>query len=483
MRNRKLYHLLALLGEEDRQRFTLFIQSPYFNTNKPLILFWERWQEVSSEPGFSKESFLQGTPLKASRFDNYCSLLYQKVQEFLTHETLGDNTPIGRQLLSQGILKRDSTLQSFTRFIPQIHDELEQTPHSAERYLGLFYQREEAWMAKVNARKIDATWAEDFREMQDLLKQFFLTKGLQMSCGAANLNHIFAQDLSHSAIIDAEIIREQGFKNSDPLPKLYSYTQQLQLESEDSGTFQPLLEMLKEHRHLLSDTVSHEICQYILNHCVRQLNAGNNTFLEHTHDLYTLLLENGDLLDDGLLSPQQFKNAVSLGCRLGRHQWVETFIRSYLPRLSDGHGGTAEKYNQAVLAFHQERFSVAIPSFRQVISEPTHDVFYGLDARIYLWKSYFEYRMSLKAEEVDDMYRLYDSFRLYVDRNPRISDTHRLQYRNFIRLFKRFTELIQFPADEKRQRSLLAFAKVLQAEPDVANKTWFSSKVNQVLQP
>ena len=119
----------------------------------------------------------------------------------------------------------------------------------------------------------------------------------------------------------------------------------------------------------------------------------------------------------------------------------------------------------------------AITSFKEVIHQGTHYPFYGLDSRIYLWKSYFEYMDHLTSEEVDDMHRLYDPFRLYIDRNTKISPLHRLQYRNFVRLFKRFVRILEAENGQNDPSALPAFQAELEEQNDVANKTWFAQKV------
>ena len=53
------------------------------------------------------------------------------------------------------------------------------------------------------------------------------------------------------------------------------------------------------------------------------------------------------------------------------------------------------------------------------------------------------------------MFRLYDSFRLYIDRNKKISPTHKAQYRNLVRLFKRFIELLQAPENGSLKADLV----------------------------
>ncbi|MEM7040021.1 MAG: hypothetical protein AAF570_23815, partial [Bacteroidota bacterium] len=337
-------------------------------------------------------------------------------------------------------------------------------------------------IARIATRKAEKEWGNDFAELQQLLQTFSVSKSLQLSCGAENVSFIYQQDGERPAHQLFERIEAEGGADSVPLlSRLFYLTLSLQLGKNTTGGFSELLQLLREQRPYLADAIGNSVYGYLLNHCIRQINQGNEVFLQHTHDLYNELLAKGALFIDGKLPPGQFKNMIALGCRLQHLEWVEQFIVQYLPLLSDAHEGLAEQFNRAVLYFHQGKFAAAIERFKHIIRQGTHDPFYGLDARIYLWKSYFEHMDHLRPEDVDDMHRLYDSFRLYIDRNKKISPLHRLQYRNFVRLFKRFVLILETEHSPSYSSALSAFQTELLSTQDVANKTWFAQKVAEAL--
>ena len=116
---------------------------------------------------------------------------------------------------------------------------------------------------------------------------------------------------------------------------------------------------------------------------------------------------------------------------------------------------------------------------KEVIANLKEDVFYGLGARVYLWKSYFEHLAHLTMEEVDEMYRMYDAFRVFIDRNDKISVGHKTNYKNFIREFKRFMVILnKEPIDRDQLQEL---RDDLAEMTFLANKDWFLDKVDSVL--
>lgn len=483
MRSRKLYHLLELMGPEDRARFTSYLDSPYFNTSRTLRHFWARWQacmvDLPENVEVTPEEFVVGTRLKRSRIDKLCSQLYLQACAFLSTEQMATQPVLQERMFADAILARDPNLNAYHRFVPEIPESLRTEGDSPEKFLALLNDRSALTIARIRARKTDIDWEGEFAEMLRLLRAYAESKALQLQCGAINAGHVFRP--KNNAMEVASGARESlAAEPADDhvLARIYFQTLALQLGDDDSANFRKLLAALETHRDAIAGHVMFDVYGYVLNYCIRQINLGNPAFLRHTFDLYAFLLKKGDLLQEGKLPPQQFKNIIALACRLGNLEWVRRFIDDFSAQLTNDHGGLARRYNEAVLAFHAGRFTDAIVDLKAMIAEGAEDIFYGLDARIYLWKSYFEKFWELSPTEVDEMYRLYDAFRLYVDRNARISPAHKVQYRNFVRLFKRFVRIVEEPDHGTQLRE---FQAELTAATDVANKSWFREKVEEAI--
>lgn len=485
MRKRKLYHLLALMSTSDWERLSVFLRSPFFNTNPTLIAFWELWlnqilkaeKDVNPSPG----EFVAGSPIKEHRIDALCRDLMALVRKFLSVRSLEDSPQLQPLLFAKAVLERDPGLKDAPRFLPQVEKELGRQPDSPEQQLSILYFEAMKIRSRTLARKANDDWLSEFGRLHSLLEGFAQTKGLEWSCGAVNAVQIFRgeKELPTRGFYSA-YLEESSPDKEALLPQLYRLSLKLLLGAAEAETFPRIISILEHHREEIAPDVRNDIFTYTLNFCIRKINQGDEDYLHHAFDLYRLLLQSGDLLIEGKISPQQYKNLVSLACRVEKLDWAFEFMQDYAPLLSDDHEGLALSYNRAVLHFHESSFAEAIRQFREVIQTAAHDIFYGLDARIYLWKSYFEFREHLLPDQVDDMYRLYDSLRQYVDRSTRISERHQNQYRNLIRLFKGFLQTLENPDPDKRLRRLRSLRKKLESK-DVANITWFSQKVDEAL--
>jgi len=484
MENRKIYHLLAMFKEEDRERFTLFLDSPFFNTSKVLSAFWKQWQlkvmDTENVTDLTVEAFIKGTSLKASRFDKMCSQLYVKVLEFFAQCGFEKSPALQEVLMVKAALERDDQLETSMGIARKTERKLAKQADSPEKYLAQLYHSLQVTEVRIVGRKPDKALIATFESMLEILDQFTDSKRLQMSCAAMNIGYILQQ--KETGLVQALKDKIQGRplgNQLNPLSEAYSLILALQSAGGDSDLFNRLLALMGQYWQDFEENTRDELYGYALNHCYRQINVGNKAFLVHALDLFIQLLDNNVLLGGEKLPPHQFKNMVVIGCRVGRLNWVEAFIEEYAPQLSDSHDGVALAYNTGILKFHQKDYAESIDFFKKLIQEARHDVFYGLDARIYLWKAYYENLDNLSSKEVDEMYKLYDSFRLYIDRHQKISELHKRQYRNFVRMFKRFLYLTV--EQETELEELKRFAVELKDSVDVVNKTWFLEKVEEAL--
>lgn len=486
MQGRKIYQLLELLSEEDQEQFTLYLDSPYHNSSKTLSVFWKQWLKkvIRSDKGadLTVEAFVKGSSLKTSRFDKLCSQLYTKAKDFLTLRAFEEKDVLKEIFFSKAVLDRDLDLETGMGLASKTSTYLKKQLESPEKYLAQLYHSLEIAGAQIRARKPAKDFLAEFARMLDLLDQFTGSKEMQLSVAARNIGRIIQQkDNSVIELLEDRINIEEREEPKNLLAKLYYLILCLQFGYKTSEALTQFLEVMELNWQKIEEDVVNDVYNFALNWSIRRLNEGDKSFLHHSFDLYVQLLGNGLLQKGGKLYPQQYKNMVVVGCRAGELEWVEKFIREWGDLLIDDHDGIAQTYNLAILHFHQEKYREAIDSFKEVIQEGSHDIFYGMDARMYLWKAYFEYLDHLTPDEIDEMYKLYDSVRLYIDRHKKVSARHKMLYRNFVRLFKRFMFLLLDQGVSRSSDDLRDFHAELLAAGEMSNKEWFVQKVEEVI--
>ena len=478
IQNRKFYHLSRLFRDEDLDAFRDFLCSPFHNKSRVLITFWDHWRKkiLEGEEGgkLSPAAFLAGTGLRSSRFNNMCSEIHLLGKKFLSLQEYRQREPLQQQLTAAAILNRDPLIQHYDKFLEPIYRKLSETKASPETYLTNFLTQSEYVQTLIFARRTDVNWSELFRSLQTNLDAFYHSKKLQIQTGAANSGLVI-----QIGSADGESAGEP--KEQDIVSQIYSRIYAVQTGNADLETFYHTFEFLQDKRNEVERRLLFDMYTNLLNFCVRQINAGNNQFEGACFTMYVALLEENLLLIDGKLSPQHFKNIITLGARNNRIGTVRKLLERFGEKLPESHRMLILAYCESVVLFYERKYSEVIARLGSLKLKGESDIFWGLDARVYWWKSYYEDFPNLNAEQLDEMDRHYHSFRLYIQRNKRMSELQKLQYANFIRLFQRLVNLKVSPT-KGRKRILLNMKDELAEIAHLHNKRWLIEKVDSELE-
>jgi hypothetical protein len=447
MRNRRVYHILALMDESERRLFRTFLQSPLFQKKKRLLRFYDLWDQrvLGNETSGQEtvEALLAGSDFSPGSFDKLCVQLRQKVLEFLSLRAYQAAPDLQLALTNQVLAERGAPESERSRELERRRKWLASQPDSASTLHTRLNFQWEMTVVKTSTRQTRAIWKENFQELHDLLDAYYYLQKLKLASATANARHMYQQEDDPAALFLEFFGQSIDLEQLSPLARAYAQTVQMLTREDPLPPFTVLSELLKEHGGDFEPEDAQELYQYALNFTIRKGNQGEQVYKASTGTLYRDLLEKGLLLINGCLPAQTLKNIVVIHCGLGELDWAEGFIEAYRDRLVPGTDPAVVIYNEAVIAYYRKDFGKAIPMLKDVVSKLKNDIFFELDARIYLSKAYFGHYDKLSLEEADEMERMYDAFRILIDRNKKLSAVHKEQYRNFIREFKRLLGLAQ----------------------------------------
>jgi hypothetical protein len=210
-----------------------------------------------------------------------------------------------------------------------------------------------------------------------------------------------------------------------------------------------------------------DLYQYLLNYCIRRINAGNLSFQQELFSAYQSALETGALFSNGHISQWDFKNVVTIALRTGHGSFAREFIHSHKQYLGADQRTNALAYNLANLHFSEGDYRSAIKQLQKVDLD---DVFYRLDARSILLKSYYE------LDDTDALFYHATAFRSLLNRNRKISDQQRKLYLNLI---KHTLSLSRWADDPSRIRSI---ENRIKNDRNVAELSWLENKLNELME-
>jgi hypothetical protein len=166
------------------------------------------------------------------------------------------------------------------------------------------------------------------------------------------------------------------------------------------------------------------------------------------------------------MTPRDYKNIVTIGLRNKDYKWTDAFIDEYIGNLPKKEQDNAYTFNRARHYFATRKYDRVL----ELLESAEHnDIFYLLDSKTTLMKTYYE------LGEYQPLLSLKESFRILLRRKKLISEQNQVNYGNFAR----FTMKL-FRADVKNKKQMAALKKGIEGAANMADKAWILEKYDQL---
>ena len=239
------------------------------------------------------------------------------------------------------------------------------------------------------------------------------------------------------------------------------------IEPDDEQYFTDLKALLAAHYTLFPVQQARNLYAFAINFCIRKINGGRLDYVPQLLAIYKQMLQTGLMLDnEGLLSQFDYKNIVSVALRAGDANWAEKFINDYKNKLPKADRQNAYTFNLAKLYFAKRKFDKVLPLLQDVVY---NDIFYQLDSKTTLMKTYYE------LGEYLPMMALKESFRILLRRKKLINAQNRINYTNFMRFAMQI-----YRVDVKDTKKLATISKAINTSTNVADKGWLLEKLGEL---
>ncbi|MEM7040214.1 MAG: hypothetical protein AAF570_24815, partial [Bacteroidota bacterium] len=384
----------------------------------------EAWAQLYPDTAWNKIKFRK---MKAA--------LVRLFLEFLGTDRLQEDRP----RLGQARLEALNALNEERFFIAnfmEVRDALlSQTP------------RPEDWMEKSTAIALEQ-YRYQIRQperrpqvsLQGVLNDFernYATRKMQLAYFALNHIQIMGQNIE-MLDIDLHLSRvEEWAPQLPPESRLYLLLYRINSVENRQDEYEALRAELPQ-ADLPSET-AYDLYTGLLNYCARRLNAGQQPMRGEIWSIYNEMLSSGILLQEGKILAAHLKNIVSVGARLQQFEATSALIETYGQRIFGDFAENAQQYNHGILYYHMGRHEDATRCLHNTLYD-YEDLFYGLDARIYLLRIYFE------TEDLRSLDSLCDAFRMFLKRNKALPRARKAAYQQFIRQLRRLAHIPGFDA-------------------------------------
>jgi hypothetical protein len=367
-------------------------------------------------------------------------------------------------------------------FILETYNELRLSKHFTEPYLNAmnklaqlphrdsdFYYNSFRLNAHQNAfleNKKERDDEKNLIETINSLDSFYLINKLRYCAATLHYKHFLS--VKDETILLPDILQhlKENPPVQSPVINIFYHVILTLIEPEDEAHFVGLKELLSGHGSLMEISTQLEVFDYALNYCIRKINKGKVSYQKEILALYKYALEFNLIYDKGILSPWDYKNIVTIGLRDQEYKWTEAFIENYKDKLPKADQENAYTFNRARYFFAVKRYDKVLQLLQSV---EYSDIFYLLDSKTTLMKTYFE------LGEYHPLQSLKESFRILLRRKKVISDQNRANYENFVRFAMKL-----YRADVKSKIQLSTLKKEIEATGNVADRGWILEKLYEL---
>lgn len=464
--------ILRAFTPQEIKEFEKFIQSPFFNKNETLTLLYQLLKKEYpdfSGPGVERErlyfKLYQSRDFDESKLRYAFSDLSKLLEKYIMWKELEKNKVQQNHLLLEFYRNHD-----IEKYFSQVFDETEkhlttQKIKDSEYYFNRYLIEESLY--NYASVKRDKSLDQTLQDVADNLDYYYISKKLKYLCEMFTrqnfLNSSYNTPLLNEVI---EFVKKQDIESYPAIGVYYTVLLTL-IEEENEGNYEKLLEMLEKYGECFKQDELRDLYFLAQNYCTKRINKGDTRYLREYFKLSEKLLEKELIYENGYIIPSTFKNIVTVGLRLEEFDWVENFLYTYKEKLAPKYRENAFIYNLAWLHFFKGEYKKTLRLLNNV---EYMDVYYILDSKILLLKTYYE------LDDVDAFYSLIDSFYVYLRRNDLISDYQKTICLNFVKFAKKLMRIKL--GDKEAAEKLL---REIKENQQVASISWLIKKAEELI--
>lgn len=473
MTDSKLTELLRALTPRQRSRLGDFLQSPFFNKNTDCILLFNYLQKYA--PDFSHKNLSRQTvieklptdkPLDEKSLAQLSSRLLSLTEKFLAVEDFQaddwqQQVALARQFHALRLPRHYKAVQA------EIEKLLAESPLRDTGYYRsqlhirrLFYERSDRNQRIFNER---------LQAAADALDTFFVTEKLRYAYEILNYESVL--NLHYEVAQLDWVLAWAASPAFAEVPAVQVYRRLLLLltNPEETAHFEAAKSLVAQSEQFFEADELRQQYTLLLNYCIRRINRyGDAHFWREHLEINKLLLQNGLIFENNLLTPWHYTNLVVVGLKTGQTDWIRQFMHDYRDRLPPEYAENVFRYNLAQYHFYLKNYDDAQHALLQV--EFT-DVLLNIGARSLLVKIYCE------TEQTELLLAYLEATRIFLIRNQLLDNQIKKQMQKFVEFTAKFAKTP--PYDKERLRNLL---EKLPPAQEMMHREWLATQLQKSLQ-
>lgn len=440
----------------------LYISTPIFNKNRDvlnLLSILKKYYPDYNHKGLTHNTIANGlsenSNIKKLRY--VMTDLTKLVEQFIAFKNYQENSGLH---LIKAYQKRGLN-KFFLQELNKKHAELENSNIRDEIHYKTIHELNEVSFQhsqQTDNRNIDTK----LQELVDNLDYHYLSKKLKYSSEIINRMNIL------NVKYDIKLLENLlEYLDKNPLTNkasilVYQLVLQTLQEPEKEENYKKLKKKIDTYLESFEKEEQYDLFGYLQNYCIKQINTGKNDYLLELFSNYSDMINTKVVIKNNEIAQFDFKNIVTVALRVEKYKWTENFIEKFQHYLSGVHRTNAYTYNKARLDYYQKNYRNCL---KQLLTVEFTDIYYGLDSRSLLLKTYFE------LEDYESAISLINAFKIYLKRDKKISEYQKTTYLNFLKISNL---LIRFKLGYLKDSEKIF--NTLDSTKQVADLTWLRQK-------
>lgn len=459
MKNSKLWQALETLSSEEQQRFGLFVQSPYFNSQPMVTAFFDAFVKHCWKKGLPPDKaalhqqLYPALPYDDHRIRLLMSKLFKLLEVFWKVEKSDTEMPWS---VPQTYRQRQLP-KHFEQALCRSQRQLSTSPERSSRYfLDQYLLADEAYRQRAQQKR---TSSLNLHEADQYLNIFYCIAKLRQACLAKSHQFVFPTDYEIALLEELlQYLHDSPLLQEAAVAAYYHSYHYLHGSADAARHFDAFLDLISGPKLAVFPAEElQDMFLLALNFCTRQYNLGSSAYLQAQLQLYKLGLEKGLLLQQGQLSPFTYRNITTLGLILEDYEWVDNFLEHYRAAMPVNRADQMYHFCRARLEYAKGRYGAALQRLNEVhFGEPLLQ----LSVRTVRLKLFYE------TGAFDVLEARMHALEKFIRRKKTLS-YHRENYLNLLHFLRQLQEL---PPGEKNARE--ALADEIKVCPNVAERTW-----------
>ncbi len=471
----KLLSLLQSFSKIDLNRFEKYLSSPFFNENEDQLRLFHtlnlyirdntpdkkalRKQEVWKKL-FPKKTY-NDTLLR-----RICSDMTQLALNFLALKSFKQKSLLS-DTITLSAVNQPKLSKHFNGILRKVHSH---QSNLSSRDVDFHYNSFQIeWSCHKNLEFLGKKRSnfKNFEKADYHLDSFYILQKLKNYCEHLGYKNIMPIDVEITLMPSfLAFVKASPFIEEASISAFFLVSEML-LDTEEEDYYFQLKKLLKNRQEEFGFEDIKLLYTHLRNYCIdTKINTGRSDYFRELFDLYKEQVRSGLILEDDLITPQNYKNIITVALHIKEFEWVEDFIQEYTDMLPPEDQDNDRNYNLAKVYFHKKDYEKVIEQLREV---EYRKVIYSLGGKLMLLKTYFELDEFLALDS------LIDSFRIYLRRSTKVPKEVKQQYLNVLRFTKRLATLP--PGD---RQSVSKIKEQVVACKALASKKWLLEKIAEI---